>query len=210
VSAPYRFRAYAYLELGDRIRALNDLDQAIRLNPNEVQLYADRAAELYAQKAFDQALADCDKVLKLDPGRAPMYGLRARCHAERGDSDSAFKDFVQAIAGDPENASRYLIWRAQLQLECDNFTAAEADASEVISREPGNPDAYHTRGTIRQQKGEIAEANQDFSTALRLKPDHALARIGRAMCHLMQKNYVEAIVDCDRAIELLPGIVKSY
>src|SRR5580698_1915230 len=97
VAAPYRFRAYAYLELGDRIRALNDLDQAIRLKPDDVQLFADRAAELYAQKAFDQALADCDKVLKLDPGRASMYGLRARCHAERGDSENALKDFVQAI-----------------------------------------------------------------------------------------------------------------
>ena len=71
VAAPYRYRAYAYLELGDRVRALNDLDQAIRLKPDDVQLYADRAAELYSQKAYDQALADCDKVLKLDPGRAP-------------------------------------------------------------------------------------------------------------------------------------------
>src|SRR5579871_4068132 len=63
VAVPYRFRAYAYMELGDRIRALNDLDQALRLNPNDIQVYADRAAELYAQKAYDQALADCDMVL---------------------------------------------------------------------------------------------------------------------------------------------------
>src|SRR5438132_5547754 len=61
VSAGYRYRAYAYLELGDRARALNDLDQAIRLKPDDVQLFADRAAELFTQKAFDQAIADCDR-----------------------------------------------------------------------------------------------------------------------------------------------------
>ena len=84
VSAGYRYRAYALLELGDRIRALNDLDQAVRLKPDDPQAYADRAAELFAQKQFDQAIADCDKVLSLDPGRAPLQGLRGRCHAERG------------------------------------------------------------------------------------------------------------------------------
>src|SRR3954469_12978333 len=80
VAAGYRFRAYAYLELGDRVRALNDLDHAIRLKPDDVQAHADRAAELFAQKQFDQAIADCETVLKLDAGRAPMYGLRGRCH----------------------------------------------------------------------------------------------------------------------------------
>jgi len=59
VSAGYRYRAYAYLELGERVRALNDLDQAIRLKPNDARGYADRAAELYLQRQFDQAIADC-------------------------------------------------------------------------------------------------------------------------------------------------------
>src|SRR2546423_9471132 len=67
VSAGYRYRAYAYLELGDRVQALNDLDQAIRLKPDEAQLYADRAAELYVQKAFDLAITDCNLVLEMDP-----------------------------------------------------------------------------------------------------------------------------------------------
>ncbi|HEV3437511.1 MAG TPA: tetratricopeptide repeat protein [Gemmata sp.] len=210
VAAAYRFRAYAYLELGDRIRALNDLDQAIRLKPDDVQVYADRAAELYVQKAFDQALADCEKVLKLDPGRAPMYGLRARCHAERGDTESALKDYANAIEGDPENTSRYLLWRAQLHLECDNYAAADADVSDVIDREPGNPEGYYTRGTIRQQKGDAIQASEDFSAALRLKPDHAHARIGRAVCYLMHKDYPAVVADCDKAIELIPENVKSY
>src|SRR5260221_7384645 len=110
ISAGYRYRAYAYLELGDRVRALNDLDQAIRLKPDEAQLYADRAAELYTQKAFDLAIADCNLVLEMDPGRANLFALRGRCHSGRGDSESALRDYAAAIAGDPENAPRYLLW----------------------------------------------------------------------------------------------------
>src|SRR5204862_3612019 len=84
VSAGYRYRAYAYLELGDRVRALNDLDSAIRLKPDDLQAYADRAAELYAQKAFDQAIAECDRVLILGPRRAAAFALRGRCPGARG------------------------------------------------------------------------------------------------------------------------------
>ena len=58
VSAGYRYRAKAYLELGDRVSALNDLDHAIRLKPDDPQVYADRAAELFAQMSFDAAVAD--------------------------------------------------------------------------------------------------------------------------------------------------------
>ena len=147
VAAAYRFRAYAYLELGDRVRALNDLDAAIRLKPDDAQAYADRAAELFTQKSFDQAIADCDQVLKLDPGRAPMYGLRGRCHADRGDTDSALKDYAAgASPTTPRTPPRYLLWRAQLHLDCDNFAAADQDVSEVVSRDPANPEALlHAR-----------------------------------------------------------------
>lgn len=210
VSAPYRFRAYAYLELGDRVRALNDLDQAIRLKPNDVQLHADRAAELYVQKAFDQALADCERVLKLDPGRAPIYGLRGRCHADRGDTESALQDYAQAIAGDPENAPRYLLWRAQLYLECEQFSEAEADATQVITLDPANPEAHYTRGTIRQLQGQPAAAIEDYSAGLELKPEHTHARIGRAMCYLSRQNFQAVIDDCDKVIQQAPDAVKAY
>src|SRR5262249_11919824 len=162
---------------------------------------------LYAQKAFDQAIADCDKVLKLDPGRAPMYGLRGRCHAERGDTESALRDYATAITGDPPNAPRYLLWRAQLHLDCDDYAAAEADVTNVIRAEPETPEAFYPRGTVRQQNGDADGAAEDYTTALVLKPDHAFALLGRSVCHLMRKDYVSVVVDCDRVIELMPGVV---
>ena len=210
VPTGYRYRAYAYLELGDRIQALNDFDQAIRLKPDDAQTYADRAAELYAQKVFDQAIADCDRVLKLDPGRAAMCALRGRCHAERGDSASALNDYAMAIAGDPENAPRYLLWRSQLNLDCDNFTAAEADCAEAIRRDPANAEAFHTRGTVRQQNDDPAGAIEDFGEAIRLVPDHAFAHLGRAICHFIRKNYPAAVADCDVVVKLLPGLVRAF
>ncbi|VTT99114.1 tpr repeat-containing protein : TPR repeat-containing protein OS=Pedosphaera parvula (strain Ellin514) GN=Cflav_PD3636 PE=4 SV=1: TPR_11: TPR_16: TPR_11: TPR_11 [Gemmataceae bacterium] len=210
VALAYRFRAYAYLELGDRVRALNDLDHAIRLKPDDPQAYADRAAELYAQKAFDLAIADCDRVLKLDPGRAPMYGLRGRAHAERGDTDGALRDYATALANDPENRARYLLWRAQLLLDCEDYAAAQADATAVAAADPTNAEAHFTRGTIAQQEGDHATAAEAYTACLALKSDHPFALLGRAHCHFVHRDYGAVVADCDRVVALVPGVVKAY
>ena len=116
----------------------------------------------------------------------------AAATAERGDSGNAFRDYATALANDPENAPRYLLWRAQLHLDCDDFAAAEQDVSEVVAREPQNSEAYYTRGTVRQQRDDTAGGIEDFTESLRLKPDHAFAFLGRAICHLMRKDYAAA------------------
>lgn len=210
VSAGYRYRAYAYLELGDRVRALNDLDHAIRLKPDDPQVYADRAVELFAQKAFDQSIADCSRVLALDPGRAAMFALRGRCHAGRGDTESALKDYEQAIAGDGENAPQYLLWRAQLHLDCDNLTAAVVDVGESLRLDPEFVDAHYTRGVIRQQAQHAAGAAADFAEALRLSPDHTFARLGRAVCRFLLNDWEGVLADCDAVAMQMPGLVRTY
>lgn len=210
VSAGYRYRAYAYRELGDRIRALNDLDQATRLKPDDPQAFADRAAELFAQKVFDQAVADCDRVLTLDPGRAPIRGLRGRCHAERGDTPAALADYEAAAAADPENAPRYLLWRAALRLETEDLAAAEADCTAALQTRPDDPEAYHLRGTVRHQAGDAAGAEADFTAALDRAPDHGAARLGRAVCRFLRKDFPAAAADCDGAARLLPHSPRVF
>lgn len=210
VAAGYRFRAYAYLELGDRVRALNDLDQAIRLKPDDVQAHADRAAELFAQKQYDLAIADCDRVLKQDAARAPMLGLRGRCHAARGDSESALRDFAGAIEGDPENAPRYLLWRAELRLECEDFAAAREDCDHAVRLDQANAEAHHLLGMIEQQDENPEAAIAEFSEALRIDPAHAWARLGRAICRLELKEFPDAIADCDAAAAELPMVTRVY
>ena len=120
----------------------------------------------------------------------------------------ALKDYATAIDND-ENA-RAISSGAQLHLDCNDFVAAEIDVSEVIAREPENPEGYYTRGTVRQQNGDAIGGEEDFSTALKLKPDHAFALLGRAICHQMRKNFAAVVTDCDRLIQLMPGLVKAF
>jgi len=210
VSAGYRYRAYAFLELGDRVRALNDLDQAVRLKPDDPQAYADRAAELFTQKAFDQAVSDCNRVLSIDPGRAPIRALRGRCHAARGDSPAALADYAEAVEADPENAPRVLLWRAALRFETEDYAAAEADCTAALQHQPDDADAYHLRGAVRQQAGDGDGAEDDFSAAVARDPGHGPARLGRAVCRFLRKDFAGVVADCDAAIRLLPNLARVF
>ena len=210
VAAAYRARATAYLRTGDRVRALADLDHAIRLKPDDMQALADRAAELFAQKSFDRAVADCDRVLSDDPGRADVSALRGNCHAARGDTTSALRDYADAVGGDPENAPRVLVLRARLHLDCENFPASLADCDDAIHRDSRNADAHHTRGMVMHATGDAGGAVVSFTEAVRLSPELAFARLGRAACYALLGDHAAVIDDCDAVAELAPGVWRAF
>jgi tetratricopeptide (TPR) repeat protein len=210
IAAGYRFRALAYLELGQRIDALNDLDQAIRIRSDDPMLYADRARVLYRQRSFPAAIADCDRALGLDPGLAPLHGLRGECHAANGETQKAFADFAVAMEQDPQNLADYLIARAELHLELEDYDAALADADLAVDRNPESSTVYQTRGMIHRALDNESEAEADFTKTLELDPERVLAQLARATVRLSLKRFPEALADCDTVIAALPTLAKAY
>jgi len=210
VAAAYRYRALAYIEMGQRLDALNDLDHAIRLRNDDPMLYADRARLLFRQRQFPGAIADCDKALNLDSGLAPLYGLRGECHAANGESQKAFADYALALENDPDHAAEYLLARAELQMELEEYDAALADADVAIARDSEKPGAFQVRGMIYQAMHAEADAEADFDRAIQLDPNRVLAYLARATVRLNSKNYAAARADCDFVIATMPGMAKVY
>jgi serine/threonine-protein kinase len=210
VAAGYRYRALAYLEMGQRLDALNDLDQAIRLRSDDPMLYADRARVLFRQRAYPAAIADCDRALGLDNGLAPLYGLRGECHAANGDSRSAFADFDTALTRDPDHAADYLLARTELHLELEDAEAALADGEEAVRRSPDNANAYQARGMAFRLAGRFVEADGDFTRVLELDPNRPLTRLARATVRLAVRNHAGAAADCDAVLAAVPGTAKAH
>ena len=210
VAAGYRARAKAYLELGRRSDALNDLDRAIRLKPDDPALFAERAEVLFRQKAYGPAIADCDKVLALDAGWVAVLGRRAECHAALGDTLAARADFAAAIEGDPENAPHYLVARAHLALDLEEYAACVADCDAALRLAPDQPDALRVRGLARRELGDLDAAESDLTESLRLDPESALTLLARATVRLDRKQYAAALADCDGVIRLAPGNARAF
>ena len=90
-------RGTAYRLEGWSDRAIQDYDQAIRLEPTYAVAYNDRGTA-YSRKAQpNRAIQDFDQAIRLDPNYALAYNNRGNAYSSKGDLDRAIQDYGQAI-----------------------------------------------------------------------------------------------------------------
>jgi lipoprotein NlpI len=65
--------------------------------------------------------------------------------------------------------------------------------------------AYINRGVAYQQKGAIEKAIDDFSAAIRVRPNETVALANRGNAYAMMGDYERAIADLDNAIRIRPN-----
>lgn len=84
-----------------------------------------------------------------------------------------------------------------------------ADLTELIDRKPDFVGAYYARGVTRLSAGQFAEAEQDLSRVIELRPD-AAAYASRAQAYSALKRPDPEIADLTEAIRLKPGETNYY
>lgn len=68
-------RSVIYLGIKQYTLALEDANKAVELNPNDPEVYDNRALVYSCLKQYDLALQDYDKVLELDPNNFAAYHI---------------------------------------------------------------------------------------------------------------------------------------
>ena len=143
----YICRANILRHLEEYDRAIADFDEAQRLDPDNADIYRNRAIAWGITGEYDKAIADLTEAIRLtDANRSPAHRIaKAKCYygrglawSSKGDQDRAIADFTQAIRFDPKFAL-----------------------------------AYWFRGDSWRRKGDQAKAEADFQQAARLgyRPD---------------------------------------
>ena len=99
-------RGAADLARGQPKAAIADLDEAIRMAPDQADYYVDRAQAYAADKQSDAALADLDKSLSLDPKNADVLLMRAESRLEHNDRTGAAADVTAASALVPAGSAQ--------------------------------------------------------------------------------------------------------
>lgn len=96
----------AHLSRGEAKAAVAELDQAIRLAPDQSVYYVARARAHMADKQPDAALADLDKALSLDPKNLDALQMRAERRYAGNDLAGAAADAAAAGALAPAGSAR--------------------------------------------------------------------------------------------------------
>ena len=107
LAGAYCIRGEAFTEKRDFDRALADLDEAMRIDPDYACAWTNRG-RVYALKGDpDRAIADYDQAIRIDPGFALAFNNRGDAWFGKGDIEHALADFNAAIRYNPELAIGY-------------------------------------------------------------------------------------------------------
>lgn len=164
-------RAAGYFAAGDKQRALDDYNEAIKLAPHNAYVYYNRGVFYSAQSDNDAALRDFDSAIGFNPKLVPALRQRARIYLTRANFIDARADYSRAIGLQPKTAA---LWseRGYVSLRQQDYENALKDEAEAIRLDPKLARAYYLRGAAAAfgRLGDSSKAIDDIKTAVELDP----------------------------------------
>lgn len=184
------------------------LNEAIVLRPAAYQAHLSLAKALERQGKGDEARAALDTAVALERQLPIAYRERARFFLERRDFASAEADLISAIdhepAATPQKADD-LTRLGELYFRQGRLQDSIARFDAAITSEPGYAPAYLWRAATLVEANRHQEALKSFDAYLKRGVPTLEFYLARGMCRASLANYVEAIDDFSRAIDIQPS-----
>jgi tetratricopeptide (TPR) repeat protein len=202
-------RGNAYYGKGDHDRAISDYNQAIRLNPSDVNSRSNRGAAYARKRDYDRAIEDYDEAIRLNPNNADAFSNRGVAYARKGDYDRAIQDYDEAARLNPNHANA-LYGRGNAYRRKGDYDRAIQNYDEAIRLSPNHANAFSNRGIAYSHKRDYARAIQSYDEAIRLNPNYVNAFYNRGNAYRRNGDYQRAVLDYDQVIRLNPKHVNAY
>jgi tetratricopeptide (TPR) repeat protein len=128
-------RGNAYYDKGLSDQAIQDFDQAIKLDPNYAEAFYDRGSAYFQKGDYDRALQEYNEAIRLKPDYVDAYNNRGDVYYQKGDIDHALEDVGQAIKLSPNQATS-VFNRAMLYFIKGDCSHAMEDFARANSLNP--------------------------------------------------------------------------
>lgn len=102
------------IQKGDYERAITDLNQALKLQPDEASYYDSRGFAYAGKRDYSRAILDYNQALKLKPDAGYAYYHRGLVYRALGDRQKAIADFKKTFEL-TKNSKRHQDAEKQLQ-----------------------------------------------------------------------------------------------
>ena len=167
-------RSNLYLEMGDTLRAMKDVDDLLRCDRYYVSGYMLRGYINYHSGEWARAERDFTKAINLDPVISGNYINRGLSRYKLNNLRGAMADYDKVIDLDDDNLfGRFN--RALLRMQVGDDNRAIDDFDQVIALEPDNYHAIYNRALLREKTGDYRGGVEDLTQVLNHYPDFAPA-----------------------------------
>lgn len=187
--------------------AVQWLDSAIRLDPNNADYYVNRGI---AKEGLGDptVMADYQKALSLNPSHSIALNNIAVLKRMNGEPDAG-DPLEQAIDSDSSMLYPYLE-RAYQRTEGGYYKGALADYNSALKINDTDPEIWFGRGSVREKLNDLKGAYADYTKAIELKENYQQAWLNRANVLSKQGKYAEAIEDYTAILVYSPDYAAAF
>lgn len=154
--------------------AIEDYSVAIKLAPEDAEVYFNRAVAYKLQGNYPAAIADYTRALALAPDDMDIYYNRGNAYAASGNTQAAIDDYSTVIANQTSHGKAYFN-RGNAYRRLGKLDEAIQDYNRAQELMPANSMIYNNRGNVRRALGDLLGAKRDYARATRLSPDDWVA-----------------------------------
>lgn len=208
----YFRRAYLYYGQNQYLRALSDIDNAIKYTPESEadmlsQEYALRANIYIMTNRLQEALADISKALEYEPTSYALLYQKANIEFELGDYSSA-KDDYKRLNRLNNRSLESLIGLARVAVKESNLGLANEYVDEAVALYPSESEAYLRRASVRQLMGNNNGAVDDIIMAIAV--DKNSSKAISELVNMAKTDYNAVISGLSSAISQAPDVGVYY
>ncbi len=165
VPRAFNQRGVAYMELGDYAQAIDDLNNAIRLDSGIPRFYYNRANAYSAVGDYRSAIDDYSKAISLKPDYALAYFNRGTAYGRLTRYNEALDDYNMVIVLQPTSIAYSN--RGIIKMNLGRWVEALEDFKTAVALAPENAQAWWNMGAVSSKLGDTAGAQLYFNEAQR-------------------------------------------
>jgi protein O-GlcNAc transferase len=185
--------------------ALKYNDVILKIRPNFLQGYNNRAIILKEIKRFDEALLSINKAIALNPNFPEFYNNQANILKEIKRFDEALLSINKAIALNP-NFPEFYNNQANILKEIKRFDAALLSINKAIALNPNFPEFYNNQANILKEIKRFDAALLSINKAIALNPISAEFHNNLGTILQDLRRHEDAIVAFEKAININSNI----
>lgn len=198
----YKSLVFAYLQAGRSDLVDATLDEALKMNPEDIDLLIAASGTVREAGDLDRAIELLEKAVRIHPSDSRAARALADAFYEKGDKDGAILAYKRAIREDPENLDLHFNLGV-LYLQVDDFDFAEEEFQRVLRLNPEDMDATIGIGEAYERMEQWEDAEFYYGKAIRLDPENPvlLRAMARVIYHQGRIEEAEEYLNRAKGIE---------
>ncbi len=155
--------------LKDYNKALEDIDEVIKLEPNNVNYYINRSYLRYQVNNIRGTMEDLDYAIAIEPNNVTAHYNRALLRSEVGDYNKAVEDYDFVLEQDPENYPAFYN-RTMILINIGHYQQGISGLNAMLEKDKDDFVALYQRAMLYIETRQYQAALRDLNSILAKYP----------------------------------------